>query len=1451
MATTPTHAGTARPSRFLGWNEAAKQGPDAIKQFLALKQRQTLPVRATATSLAATNQASPLPQGNLPGIVLRPSLPAGLLPSGVTSGDFNRDGKLDWVVANGGDNTVTIYLGNGDGTSQLPFIIPLLGHAPTSIAAADLNGDGKLDLVVAESDSRTVGILFGNGDGTFQTEMELPAFPMAVFSVAVSDVNHDGYPDLIVGTIQTPTTGELAALLNDGKGNFGAPIYSSAQFTSPSATEISVGDVNNDGKPDVLVTGTELTQIFLGNGDGSFSAGEVINAGQGGYDPQIPNNAVLADVSGDGCLDAIVIDTYADAAIFPGDCKGGFNTTNAGVLVYGMGDVGYGLVVADINGDGHPDLIIGGVPEAPSPFYGSVTGNTIGVRLNDGTGHFGPLQVYRGDEGMYALAFADLAGTGRPEIISANQNANSTTVYLNDGSGGFGRPSGGYDGEYDGGPNGVFNSPASEVFPFDVNGDGLPDLTLIEFPDNSTNLLQTTVLLNQGNGHFAPPVRTPVFTASYHVGDFVFADFRNVGQKDFVGIAYDDSGNCGLPELVYATNQGSGAFRTPVQLTFPAATSCFAFPVLAVGDFNHDGKMDFAVASSTGASVNPFQLTIYLGNGNGTFTQAPQVNFASPAGAGPFPQAVFVGDANSDGKQDIFVWLDDNTFGPSVTRNPKDLLLFVGNGDGTFQAPRDVLESLDYMTMADLNHDGLLDVVQIETTGQWGITPAIVTTYLGKPDGTFGPPTSYSPYTGPFDIFYGNNVTQKIQGPVVGDFNADGNIDVGVFQSSTAGLPTVVQFLAGNGDGTFTPTFDTFNLGIRTSPDGVMVNAFGDGRTAFLQTPNYPASFHLIPTAPAPIVQLSIVETPMLARSDDLTISMNLVSATSTAVQLSASDPGVIVPSTVTVPAGQASVVVPFTLASTFPAGHWFSVTAQVGGTVSTTYDFTAASGSPAAFSIMVTQNGAASSSGAAAVPAPGQSSPWAVFVTSSGTASSSFQFNCSSLPALISCSQFSPTSLDVTTNSTNGSSFLLNTNAGIAPGAYPFTVTATDGFTSLIGQGTLDVGDFTVSISPGVGTTSSNGVASFNLNVAPLNGYSGAFTLSCANLPVGASCNGLQNIGGFGQAPFTVNLNNVPAGNYTFTVTASNDFLSHSASAQIRVVDNPAVAFSTARIVILPVLVGGASSELVQLTNPGTGPLDISSIATTTTSGGSGSFAETSNCPPSLAPEASCAITVSFSAAAVGSSSGTLTINDNASGSPHSVPLNATAVDFTLQAGAGCSTAQTIKAGQTATFCLQVAPNQFQTQVQSLIAIVPVTCSGAPLQSQCNAPVQLTVSGTAPIPFQVTVATTAASSILYLSWRDPFKTHGNLTLAFWGLVFSILLGISQCLPAFGTRAFAIRILAPTVFIGGFLFLASCGSGSSGVSTGTSGTPSGAYSIVVNAALNGSSRTMHLSLTIN
>jgi hypothetical protein len=1360
-------------TRFLGWRQTARHGTKAVHYFLNLEQQSIRSRNATVRSRYRVQQlrdlhtrqtnitASTAIPSVLPGILLRPSLPAGALPSAVITGDFNGDGKLDWLVANAGDDSLDLYLGNGDGSAQPPIIIPLLGQSPVAVAAGDLNGDGKLDLVVAEADSDSIGILFGNGDGTFQPEVELPAFPVQTLAVALADVSKDGHLDIIVGVAgnpQTPTNGPFAVLLNNGTGGFGAPIYAPNPSSSeiPSADELSVADVNGDGFPDVVATTTGgNVQVFLGKGDGTFTVGQLVDQSSGGTISRLIQNAVLGDVNGDGCPDVVDADDESVVRIFLGDCKGNFNTTNP--PVYEMGDDAYGLAVADINGDGHPDLIIGGVPlpQDTLAFVGDVTGDTVGVRLNDGTGHFGPLHVYRGDPGIFSLAVGDLSGNGHPDIITANQNADTTSVYLNDGTGEFGEPEGGYDGEVEGSVNGYLNPPKSGFLVTDVNGDGLPDLTLIEANDISTSLFQITVMLNQGNGQFSAPIRTPAFRSDYIVNDFTFAAFRKTGQKDFLGASFDDSTNCGQPQLIYAPNTGNGSFGSPVQIPLTLTNACFSFPILGVGDFNNDGNLDFAVVSPTGPSTAPIEVTVYLGNGDGTFQPPRQADFALPPGVDNSPYAVFVGDANGDGKPDIFVWDSNNVYGAPPTG--KDLLEFLGNGDGTFQPPRDVLQSLYAMTMRDLDHDGRLDVIDINSGSPPaeyapGTAPPVVSIYLGQPDGSFSLAQTYSPFSDDLDAFFGNTASNgpndQIVMPYIGDFNGDGNTDIALIQLQGNGAaPAFAQFLVGNGDGTFTPAYDIYPLRIQYAPDLAAENVFGDGHAAFIQAPNFPASYHILRSNTAPSFQIQPDETPVFGSKDALDISLNTPATSDTTVSLSSNDANVLLPASATIPAGTLSIQVPFTLSISIAQDRWFSITGQANRETHVVYDFTARPGLDS-YTLDV-------------APPPldtvqpgGISELWAAGVQANGDASGTFQISCSGLPTGLSCQFLNGTSSStVDTNSSFiGSDFSILATPNVAFGTYAFNVVASDGYNTLVAPETIQV-----------------------------------------------------------PAPPP------PA---------------------------PIVNFEPSQVSFPTSLVGTSQNQTESLVNQGNATLQITGI--TAQSGANGTFSQSNNCGSSLAAGTYCTITVTFNASSVGSSSGTLSVSDNAAGSPQSIPITASAGDFAVQPAAGGSTTLTVSPGTSAVFSLQVAPNNF-------VGWVYLSCSGAIPEGSCAIqPSPISMSGSSPAGFQATVTTTAPSGggfLVPVRFRPGLPTVPIVAFAVFILAMALLMafvrdGENQY------RARTLRGIAVVLLVTSVLALAGCGGGGGQVSGGNPGTTPGSYPFTITASAGGGTRSLQITVVV-
>jgi hypothetical protein len=195
---------------------------------------------------------------------------AGKNPHSAAIADFNEDGKQDLVVANQSSNTVSVLLGNGDGTFQASADYAA-GDTPESVVLGDFNKDGKLDLAVANcgctSNAASVSVLLGNGDGTFQTHVDYPAEAYAL-SVAGGDFNGDGKADLVTANEFYPHVSAVNVFLGNGDGTFRN--YASYS-TGLEPFSVAVGDVNNDGAPDLAAAnfGDSTVSVLLNTG-GTF-----------------------------------------------------------------------------------------------------------------------------------------------------------------------------------------------------------------------------------------------------------------------------------------------------------------------------------------------------------------------------------------------------------------------------------------------------------------------------------------------------------------------------------------------------------------------------------------------------------------------------------------------------------------------------------------------------------------------------------------------------------------------------------------------------------------------------------------------------------------------------------------------------------------------------------------------------------------------------------------------------------------------------------------------------------------------------------------------------------------------------------------------------------------------------------------------------------------------------
>ncbi|SEM96704.1 Ig-like domain (group 1) [Stigmatella aurantiaca] len=750
---------------------------------------------------------------------------------GLTVGDFNRDGRLDWA---GVTDAGTLEISLATATGFAAPAVRSVGGTPVALAAGDFNQDDRMDLLFG-GPSGDVQVMLGTGAGTFGAASPLGVGPGTV-ALAVAELNRDGRLDVVAAR---GTQGLVSVAHGNPDGTFSVL---PAVNTGGTPSAVAVEDLDGNGQPDVLVAGVGGNVLVLkGQSDGSLSSSP-LSVPAGG-----PNSAVVvvdADLSGrpdvvaalGGAGLSVVLNTRADR------CEGSLDAA----LQLTVSTKPSASTTPDLDGDGRPDLVV--ASEGASAV-------DIARGLGNGTfTAFTTVPLGTGAVNPQGVASGDFNADGRVDLVTANLGSGSVSLLLANGSGGY--------------DVSTLSSGSSTraVATADFDLDGHLDIAAVNTGANNVR-----VFFGNGDGTFGESKTLNTASAPYAL---VVADFNGDGRPD-IATANSSSGN-----VTSLRNDGGRVFTAlSVFAVRPGPRS------LAAADFNRDNKMDLAVANYGDDSVS-----VLLGQGNGTFATA--INTTANQGAKQEfrqPRGVAVGDFNADGWPDVAV---GSSLGPSIALllgNP----VAAGSpyGPMLLGPTLAVGTGLSSLTGVDLDGDGRRDLVATLSTasssphrvsvlrgtgstamGTRGFSVLATSTTAdargalvadvnrdGKPDlltvntTTLVMSLLLNDGTGHFPELHAHPVGSSSQSVVVGDVNRDGKPDM-LVASSGSGL---IYIHLGNGTGGVESTSTRASSSARSlalvdmDQDGDLDIVVGSGSSVGIHLNDGSGTFGTLVTAPS------------------------------------------------------------------------------------------------------------------------------------------------------------------------------------------------------------------------------------------------------------------------------------------------------------------------------------------------------------------------------------------------------------------------------------------------------------------------------------------------------------------------------------------------------------------------------------------------------------------------
>ena len=297
----------------------------------------------------------------------------------VSIGDVNDDGHLDVVLVKGRHWPLVDFVLLGDGTGAFDEPAPLGGAADRSYTGAlvDIDADGDLDVIVSNDDPDPKLIYLNDGTGAFALASTFGRPEWSTRHVSVAELDGDGHPDIVVANRSGNRPGQSYVCFNKGGARFGDECYG---FATESATTITPADFDGDGRLDLVVPHRDGGQSHLYLNDTEASFAERVPFG-----PEDANirAAKVGDVNEDGRPDLVVIDQMKGPAILLGEADLRFGAPRP---LGSSGATPYALALADLNQDDHVDVIVGYVESRPVAYFGDGSGAFTEVAFGDDQG---------------------------------------------------------------------------------------------------------------------------------------------------------------------------------------------------------------------------------------------------------------------------------------------------------------------------------------------------------------------------------------------------------------------------------------------------------------------------------------------------------------------------------------------------------------------------------------------------------------------------------------------------------------------------------------------------------------------------------------------------------------------------------------------------------------------------------------------------------------------------------------------------------------------------------------------------------------------------------------------------------------------------------------------------------------------------------------------------------